>query len=227
MAVEKYRYRFKGQSLNDEVGAYHLTNTGMTFNNYPKPPGCNDGYWPVYNANDGTDFLNVNSSPYVLASTVHTTSFWLYCTAAAGVYKEIMGYGGADGATANFEYIGFLTTTGQLVVGQGNQSGLKIGLIVRQNVWDHYVVVWHGGYIATTCVDGYRNGVKGSRDGAAGAFTTTTYSNSMRWGQTNLYDRTYPGYLWDMRSWDYEFTDEQVKTLYQTYFTSGFLQQMG
>jgi hypothetical protein len=140
----------------------------------------------------------------------------------------MIGYG-TDTANSNYGQLSFDNAAGKLEWGHGHQSGIKAdSFLRRQYTWDHYVFINHGGYIAASSVDFYRNGVKETSKTVAGAFVASSFNANQRHGYSGLYSLDFRGYMWDIRSWDYEFTDAQVKALYQSYFSNNvFMGQMG
>lgn len=221
MAVQKQRYRFKAQSLNDEMGNYNLSNSGATFFSSPKPPGANDNSRATYYTGD---YIYAASSPYTSPATVFTCSLWLKTDRASGAstgWDCMIGYGTGT-ANANYGQLSFDNVAGKMEWGHGHQSGVKANTFLRrQNVWDHYVFINHGGYIAASSSDFYRNGVKETSKTVAGAFVASAFNNNQRHGLSGLYSLDFRGYIWDIRSWDYELTDAQVKAVYQSYFDDG------
>ena len=223
MAAQLIRFKHPGKTYaNGETGLYNMTNSGNSaLSSFPKPPGATDDTWADH-LYGGKQYCTAN--PLASVQTVHTVSFWFYALLnwQDNPNDPIFAPGG-NIPNGNFLVWVFPQPNGRFQVSHAFQSGVFCTDFVRSNqAWNHWIGVFHGGYIATSCLTAYKDGVKGINYSYGGGFVAPSMNaTTLTYGGAALYSRYVTEYVWDMRMWDYELSDAECRAVYRGYFNQG------
>lgn len=193
-------------NANDSTGAYNLTATSVTF----LPRAMSGSYYAQFNGNgskiEGT-------SPNILSYTNFSISAWQNLWAGTG--GDIIDFG--DGFSAYWQLFTY-TTSGSYYLYPGKFSGIstteKVLLQDYYYKWVHITIVDSNGTIQVYINSKLRGTVTVARQPGSTVSVVSIGANTV--GTGKYYGN---GMLDDVRLYNHALTEEEVKAIYNSYFS--------